>query len=170
MSAPVLIARFRSEADLTQAAACFKQERLGPFRIVSAHPVAVADDCPPAWVPVIALIAGLAGFAASLALQIYADASDYVLDIGGRPPNSWPAYIPTAFENGILCVVLASFAAFVALALALDDLGDCIAANVETTMLDSYYLAVRPVDEIGVERAHGLLRAAHAEQTIEVPQ
>lgn len=163
----MLIARFRSEAGLTAAVRRLNKDDLGPLCIHSPHPLSIAPDFSSA-VPTIVLAAGLVGFIASLALQIYADTVSYPLDIGGRPLNSWPAFIPTAFENGILCAVLAGFVSFV-VAMTRADLSDGIAAHVEATMLDSYYVALRPPDEVALERAYEHLRESRAEQTIEVP-
>lgn len=45
-----------------------------------------------------ALIGGLAGFA----LQYWISVVEYPLNIGGRPLNSWPSFIPVTFEMTIL--------------------------------------------------------------------
>lgn len=59
--------------------------------------------------PTAILIGGLVGTIASMLLQTYANVWAYPIDIGGRPGFSWPAFIPIAFENGILAAVLTGF-------------------------------------------------------------
>lgn len=58
--------------------------------------------------PLLVLIGGLLGGAAGFGLQYYAAVIDYPLNIGGRPPLSWPSFIPVTFEMTIL---VAAFAA-----------------------------------------------------------
>jgi hypothetical protein len=44
----------------------------------------------------------MAGAGAGMVVQIYCNAIDYRLDVGGRPLLSLPAYIPITFESGVL--------------------------------------------------------------------
>jgi hypothetical protein len=56
----------------------------------------------PSRVPLLVLIGGILGCVGGLGLQYWCSAVDYPLNIGGRPFNSWPAFIPPAFEMTIL--------------------------------------------------------------------
>ena len=57
-------------------------------------------------VPLIFLIAGVSGAGGGFLMQLYASAISYPENIGGRPLDSWPSFIPVTFEMGILAGVL----------------------------------------------------------------
>jgi len=53
-------------------------------------------------VPLITMLGGLAGGIGGFAFQYWAAAVTYPMNIGGRPLNSWPAFIPVTFELTVL--------------------------------------------------------------------
>ena len=54
------------------------------------------------FVPQLALLGGLGGGLSGFLFQVWSNTSSYPLNIGGRPLNSWPAFIPVTFELTVL--------------------------------------------------------------------
>lgn len=66
-------------------------------------------------VPFVTLLGGLAGGLSGFGLQYWVAAITYPQNIGGRPLNSWPAFIPVTFELTVLGAALCAVFGMLAL-------------------------------------------------------
>ena len=114
-----IAAEFDTEAPLVRAAARLREAGVRRIEAYTPYPVEALDEVlprPPHVLPVLVFAAGILGLVGGFLLQWYGAAVSYPLDIGGRPPASWPAFIPIAFEIAVLCAVSAGFVGFFAAA------------------------------------------------------
>jgi hypothetical protein len=113
-----LLAEFDTPEDLLRAV---RGARKAGFRKMDAYTPFPVEHLPEELgvhhtsLPLIVLIGGLIGCAGGFALQYWISVIDYPVNIGGRPLNSWPAFIPVTFEMTILVAALAAVLGMLAL-------------------------------------------------------
>ena len=114
MTDPVIYgvaAEFDSAERLLAAARAVREFGYTRFEAYSPYPIKELDEVVPGSdpVPLIVFTAGVTGTLTAWVLQFYIAVIDYPINVGGRPLNSWPSFVPIMFE---LTVLFASLGAF----------------------------------------------------------
>jgi Protein of unknown function (DUF3341) len=113
-----LMAEFGHDSALLEAA---QQASVEGYRMMDAYTPFPVHNLPEAlgqrrtMVPLIVLIGGMIGGLGGYFMQWYAMRIDYPFNIGNRPLNSWPAFIPITFELTVLCAALSAVVGMLAL-------------------------------------------------------
>ncbi len=103
------LAEFDAPEKVVDAIHRVREEGYEKYDTFSPYPceeMADAMDVHRSWLPFIVLGGGITGALTGWALQFLTSTQVYPMNIGGRPYNSWPAFIVVIFE----CTIL--FAAF----------------------------------------------------------
>lgn len=109
-----LLAQFTEPGQVLNAARQARQAGYRQIDAFSPYPVeglALELGHKKSRIPKLVLAGGLAGTFAGFTMQYYSMSVDYTFNSGGRPFNSWQAFIPVTFE---MLVLIASFTAVIA--------------------------------------------------------
>ena len=141
-----LVGEFDSPEALTAAAESArlaglkKMDAFSPFPI---HGMSEAIGFRDTKVPWTVFIAGLCGLTGGYSMQWWTSVIDYPLNVGGKPLNSLPAFIPVAYESTILVAGLsAAIGMFVYNRLPKPYHSVFNAKNFERATRDRFFLAV----------------------------
>lgn len=112
-----IVAEFETPAQAAEAARAARSEGFlqleayGPFGNAElAESIGFKEQLMAPTVLIGGIIGGVSGFA----LQYWISVIEYPHNIGGRPLNSWPAFIPVTFETTVLlCALTGIFSLFV---------------------------------------------------------
>lgn len=107
-----LMAEFDTPGGLVAAA---ERARLAGYRKMDAYtpiPIHELDEAlgiEKTILPRLVLFGGILGGLGGFGLEYWASTMAYPMNIGGRPLNSWPQFIPVTFETTVLGAALTCF-------------------------------------------------------------
>jgi hypothetical protein len=107
---------FEREEDVREATSAARSEGLDivdVFAPYAVHGLDRAMGLRPSRLPWVCFLFGLSGAVLMLLFQYWATAVSWPLDVGGKPWNSLPAFVPVTFEMMVLCAGLGTVGAFV---------------------------------------------------------
>ncbi len=106
-----VIGFFDNPNDLLHATEKVRDENYRDFDTYTPYPVhglEAAQGLKRSPLPFVTLAAGMTGASLGFLLQYWTSAVDWPLIVGGKPMNSWPAFVPVMFECTILFAGLAT--------------------------------------------------------------
>ena len=113
-----VMAEFDSAQTLLDAARRVMAEGFAKVEAYSPVPVEELNDVihrTRTILPKLSLAGGIAGMLTGFALQYWASAIEYPMNVGGRPLASWPAFVIPSYELTILFSALATAGGMIAL-------------------------------------------------------
>jgi hypothetical protein len=170
-----LVAEFDSATALVQAAAKARDEGYKRMDAYSPFPIEDLTEAlgqRPTRLPLVVLLGGILGGLGGFLLQWYTATQSYPLNVGGRPLNSWPMFIPVTFE----CTVLGASLAAVVGMLTMNGLPMPYHPlfHIERFALasrDRFFLCIRAVDpKFDLQGTRQFLQRLGPREVTEVPQ
>ncbi len=105
MSRRIFLSIYEREEDILGVARAARQEGLKIIDIYAPYAVHGLDKAAgfkPSRLPVICFVLGLLGAGLKVWFEFWTTAIDWPINIGGKPWNSWPAFVPVTFEVMVL--------------------------------------------------------------------
>lgn len=112
-----LMASFEGPEQLLEASEKVRGEGYVKTDAYSPFPIEGLSEklgMPRTKLPMIVLFGAFCGGSSGFLMQYWMETIDYVRNVGGRPPFSWPAFVPAIYE---LSILLGSFAALLSMIL-----------------------------------------------------
>lgn len=110
MSHKIILGTFAKEEQLLEAVRAVRNRDWHVVDVYAPYPVHGLEELlgwRRSWLPAACLLGGLAGAGLALWFQFWTSARDWPINVGGRPWNSLPAFVPVAFESMVLLAGLA---------------------------------------------------------------
>ena len=170
-----LLAEFKDPAALTQAAqaahaAGYRQ--MDAYTPIPLEGLSQALGMTHTRLPLVTFLGGLFGGLAGYALQYYVAVEAYPINVGGRPLNSWPAFIPVIFETTVLGAALTAvlgMLAFNGLPRPHHPLFNV--PEFKLASRDRFFLCIEARDrQFDLDRTRGFLEGLAPQQLWEVPR
>lgn len=111
----LVLGEFEGGHALLAAARELREAGVAGVDLFSPYPLEGSDEAlglSRSRVPLWTLLGGLFGASFGYLMQVFCNAWDFPINVGGRPPHAAPSFVPITFELGVL---FASFAAVGAL-------------------------------------------------------
>ena len=170
-----LVAEFDTAEQLVAAAAKARDagyKRLDGYSPFPIEGLTEALGHRPTVLPLVIFLGGLIGGLGGYLLQWYTSLHSYPFNVGGRPPHTWPMFVPVTFE----CTILGAALSAVFGMLAMNGLPAPYHPlfHVERFALasrDRFFLAIRALDpQFDLARTREFLQGLGAREVTEVPQ
>ncbi len=170
-----LTAEFAHPHELLHAAQ--RAREAGYTRVAAYSPIPVeglheALGHRPTRLPYLTLLGAVLGGTTAFAMQYYASVISYPMNIGGRPLNSWPAFMPIVFELSVLGAALFSVLGMLALnGLPMPYHPLFNVPEFKFASRDRFFLAIESRDpRFDRSQTREFLAGLHAHQVLDVPR
>lgn len=108
-----LMGVFKGEREVIRATRACRERGYQIVDVFAPYPVHGLDRAmglQPSRITWVCFLLGALGAAVTLWFQVWASAVDWPVNVGGKPLNSLPAFIPVAFESAVLMAGIGTIA------------------------------------------------------------